>query len=50
MIRPIVIGTTAFLYIHCFNFLMKEYKKSSYTMNFKDIFNVYNSLLYNKNV
>jgi hypothetical protein len=50
MIRPIVIGTTAFVYIHCFNFLMKEYKKSNYTMDIRDIYNVYKSLFHNKDV
>lgn len=49
MIRPIVIGTTAFVYIHCFNYLMKEYKKNQ-NLNLVDILESYKSLFYNKDV
>lgn len=36
---PIVIGTTAFFYIHSFNKTMIEYKNSEYTMSWNEFIN-----------
>jgi hypothetical protein len=34
---PIVVGTTAFVYVHSFNYLKKLYEKNDRLMSFKDL-------------
>ncbi len=34
---PIVVGTTAFLYIHSFNYLKKKYEEKNRQLKLKDL-------------
>lgn len=43
MLIPIVMGTTIFAYIHCFNRIAHEYKKSGYTLDWNDLISVLRS-------
>jgi len=42
---PVVMGTTAFAYVHIFNHTMKLYRDSGYTMDWNDLLSSYKQKL-----